>query len=81
MSTNNEIETEKLSPDIINLVVARLKTIPSNARLSIGGEREALSADDLIEEVKKKSEIGKKVIEAQLFFLRSLQDLPLAGVN
>ena len=73
--------TEKLSPDIINLVIARLKTIPSNAKLSIGGEKEALSAEDLIEEVKKQSEIGKKVIEAQLFFLRSLQDLPLVPAN
>jgi hypothetical protein len=79
MTTDNT--TEKISQDAINLVIARLKTIPSNAKLSIGGEKEALSIENLIEEVKNQSEIGKKVVESQMFFLRSLQDLPLAPAN
>ena len=77
MTTENTNKNE-ITPDMINLVIARLKTVPSNAKLSIGDGTQSLSADSLIEEVKKQSEIGKKVIEAQLFFLRSLQDLPLA---
>jgi hypothetical protein len=73
--TNNSVE---LNQDIINLVIARLKTIPSNANLSVGNDIEPMSVDTLIEEVKKQSEIGKKLVESQLFFLRSLQDLPVA---
>ncbi len=73
--TNNPVE---LNQDIINLVIARLKTIPSNATLSVGSDKEPMSAEVLIEEVKKQTEIGKKLIESQLFFLRSLQDLPVA---
>lgn len=69
---------EPLTQDIINLVIARLKTIPSNANLSVGSDKEPMSAEALIEEVKKQTEIGKKLIESQLFFLRSLQDLPVA---
>lgn len=74
-ATNNSAE---LTQDIINLVIARLKTIPSNANLSVGGDKEPMSVDALIEEVRKQTEIGKKLVESQLFFLRSLQDLPVA---
>ncbi len=73
--TNNQ---EPLTQDIINLVIARLKTIPSNANLSVGSDKEPMSVEALIEEVKNQTEIGKKLIESQLFFLRSLQDLPVA---
>lgn len=70
--------TQNINQDIINLVIARLKTIPSNAQLSIGNNKEGLPVIDLIEEVKNQTEIGKKVIESQLLFLRSLQNLPVA---
>lgn len=73
--TNNQ---KDVSQDVINLVIARLKTIPSNANLSVGNDKEPMSVDALIEEVKKQTEIGKKLVESQLFFLRSLQDLPVA---
>lgn len=71
-------DSKELNQEIINLVVARLKTIPSNANLSVGGDKEPMSVDDLIEEVKKQTEVGKKLVESQLFFLRSLQNLPVA---
>jgi hypothetical protein len=70
--------SKELNQEIINLVVARLKTIPSNANLSVGGDNEPMSVYSLIEEVKKQTEVGKKLVESQLFFLRSLQDLPVA---
>ena len=76
--TTNTTNQKELSEDVINLIVARLKAVPSNAKLSIGDGTQALSTENLIEEVKKQSEIGKKFVESQLFFLRSLQNLPLA---
>ncbi len=74
-ATNNPVE---LSQDIINLVIARLKTIPQNANLSVGSGKEPMAAEDLIKEVQNKTEIGKKIVESQLYFLRSLQNLPVA---
>jgi len=74
-SNNNE---KSLSQEIINLVIARLKTIPSNANLSVGSGKEPMPVDKLIEEVKKQSDVGKKIVESQLYFLRSLQNLPVA---
>ena len=66
-----------MNQDIINLVIARLKTIPGNANLSVGNGQKPMAAEDLIEEVKNETEIGKKIIESQLYFLRSLQNLPV----
>jgi len=73
MQDQKEIDTE-----IINLIIARLRTIPSDASLSVGGDdKKTMKSDDLINEVRQQSEIGKQIIESQLFFIRSLKDLPL----
>lgn len=68
-------ETQPISEDIINLIIARLETIPSNVELSVGNDG-SFSIVDLIERVKKQDEIGKKMIEMQLAYLRSLGKLP-----
>ena len=72
------IDQEELDAEIINLIIARLKSIPRDANLSIGGdEPKTMNQEDLIREVRQRSEIGRKIIESQLFFLRSLKDLPV----
>ena len=63
------------SEDIINLVIARLEAIPSNVELSVGNEG-SFSIDELIKKVKKQDDIGRKMIEMQLAYLRSLSKLP-----
>jgi hypothetical protein len=62
---------QKISEDIINLVIARLETIPSNVELSVGNEG-SFPIKELIEKIKKQDDIGKKMIEMQLAYLRSL---------
>ena len=66
---------QNASEDITNLVIARLETIPSNVEISIGGDG-SFSVGELIERVKKHDDIGKKMIEMQLAYLRSLGKLP-----
>lgn len=73
------METEIISNDIINLVIARLKTVPENARLSVGNSNQ-MEISDIINQVRNQTEIGKQVIETQLFFLRSLSNLPFEDV-
>lgn len=73
-------EKEKVKEEIINLVIARLKTIPPKASLSIGEEQDFskhLDVEDLIEHVRKEDEIGQQIIETQLNYIRSLKDLPV----
>ena len=52
--------------------------INTDASLSVGGEgQKTMTPDNLIEEVRQQSAVGKQIIESQLFFLRSLKDLPV----
>jgi len=61
-----------MTKDIKNLVIARLKVIPDNLKLSIGGGE--YSKDELIKHVEQGDEIGKKIIEIEMSYLRSLKE-------
>ena len=63
---------EEISEEIKEIVIARLQTIPSNKKVSIGSYGE-FSRDELIEGVKSGSEVGKKIIEIELEFLRAMK--------
>ena len=64
------MDTEK---EIIDLVVARLQNLPSNKEISIGSSGE-FTKDQLIEHVKNDDEVGKKMVEIEMDFLRSMKD-------
>lgn len=59
--------------EIMELVKARLETMPSEAILSMGNEGE-FDKQQLIEEVEKNTEVGKKVIEIQMRYLELLKE-------
>ena len=58
--------------DIKQLVVLRLETMPANVKLSIGSHGE-FDKDELIKQVNENSEIGNKIIEIELEFLRAMK--------
>lgn len=58
--------------EIKKLVIARLSSMPENMKISIGSFG-SFDKYELIERVKKGDEIGKKMIEVQLFYLRSMK--------
>jgi len=58
--------------EIKQLVMERLKTLPDNAGLSIGAQGE-FNRDELISHVQNGDEIGQKIIEVELSFLRGLK--------
>ncbi|MFH1065331.1 MAG: hypothetical protein V1734_02385 [Nanoarchaeota archaeon] len=62
--------TEK---EIKELVIARLETMPSDEKVSIGSAGE-FNKEELISEVKKGSSIGKKIIEIEMEFLRAMKE-------
>ena len=59
--------------EIKELVIARLKTLPNNKEISIGSSGE-FSKDELIEAVENEDQLGKKLIEVEMNFLRTLKD-------
>lgn len=62
----------KLDEEIKKIVIARLETLPSNKKMSIGSERE-FNKEELIQRVKEGDEVGKKIIQIEMEFLTSLK--------
>lgn len=79
-----ENTTEKYSDDVVNLVVARIEGLPSGVSISIGGntdDQEGYKVENLIEHIKAQDEIGKKIIDIQLAYLRSFKAAPEYAVS
>jgi hypothetical protein len=65
--------SDKIATQIRDLVLARLDVMPSNVKVSIGSYG-TFSKDDLKGHVEKGDEIGKKVMEVQMAFLRAIKE-------
>lgn len=59
--------------EIRELVIARLRSFSSGKKISIGSKGE-FTKEELIERVRKEDSIGKKIIQIQLSYLRSLKE-------
>lgn len=57
---------------IKELVLARLQIMPPDANISVGSDGE-FSRDELIQHVKNNDDIGKKITEIELEYLRLLK--------
>jgi len=55
------------------LVIARLNTLPSNIKISIGSDGE-FSKDEIIRAIENGEDIGKKYVEMQLAYLKAITD-------
>ncbi|MFA6548989.1 MAG: hypothetical protein WCT39_03550 [Candidatus Margulisiibacteriota bacterium] len=58
--------------EIKKIVLARLDVLPSDIAISIGSDG-SFTRDQLIESVKKEDEIGEKMAEVQMEWLRSFK--------
>ncbi len=63
----------KTSPDIKELVIARLETLPPDRKLSIGNFGE-FTKEELIQHVKGDDAIGHKMVEIEMEFLRAIKE-------
>lgn len=63
----------QLSEDVKKLVIFRLETLPADKKVSIGSAGE-FSKDELVMHVKNGDDIGKKIIEVELEFLRAIKE-------
>lgn len=58
--------------EVKKIVIARLETMSPDKKISIGSSGE-FSRDELIQRIKKGDDIGKKMIQIELEFLRSFK--------
>ena len=66
------MSTAQVEQEIRAIVIARLESLPDNLKLSLGSEGE-FSKQQLIAHVHEGDAIGKKIVEVQMHFLRSLK--------
>ena len=64
--------------EIKDLTLARLEVLPPDISMSVGSEGQ-FTRDELIKQVKNDTEIGKKMIEIELTYLRKLKERILYG--
>ena len=57
-----------------NTVLARLRSMPDNALISVGFSAKPLTKADLIKAVENESELGKEIIEMHMSYLRSFKE-------
>lgn len=65
--------TAEIPEDVKELVIARLETFPANKKISIGSYGK-FTKDELIQHVKEEDNIGKKIAEVELEFLRAMKE-------
>ena len=69
--------SEEIRQELKEIVLQRLITskLPQNLRVSIGNiSQEPMTMQEVIGHVKKEDEIGKKIIEIQLSYLKALKE-------
>jgi hypothetical protein len=59
--------------EIKQLVIERLKTLPDDTGLSIGSMGD-FNKEELIKKVEQGDDIGQKIVEVELNFLRGLKE-------
>ena len=64
---------QKINEDIKRLVIERLRKIPADKKISIGGEGN-FTAEELIQRVEKNDDVGQKIVEIQMNYLQSLKE-------
>ncbi len=58
-----------MTPEEKELVIARLETMPSNIRVAVGTH--TYDGPELIKEVEKETEIGEKIVQVHMEFVRA----------
>lgn len=74
MEQEKQQKNEEISDDVRDLVIARLQVLAPGKLISFGGEKQTLTREELINHVEKGDELGKKIVEIEMTFLRALKD-------
>jgi len=76
---DNQQKKEGISEDLKDLVIERLEVLSPHKKIYIGSVG-AFTKDELIERVKQGDEIGQKIVNIELSFLRALKEGTLLDI-
>lgn len=65
-------ESIQISKDIKELVIERLRTLNKDSKILLMGFDKPLSVSEILEEVKKDTPLGKKIVEVQFKYIQML---------
>lgn len=69
MKSENKIINEELK----KIIIERLKQMPENLKVSLGGEKGFLNKEDMIKNIEEETETGIQLFNIQLNYVRSLK--------
>jgi hypothetical protein len=75
MSEENK-ELNELKKEI---AIERLRQAPPTVKVAFGSVNEFMSRDELIEQVEKETEIGKRIVKIQLEYLKAFRKGAIHG--
>jgi len=70
---------EKISEDEWKIVKARIELMPANLKLHLGGLG-SFNKNQLIDEIEKRSDVGRLIVKINLTYLRTFKD-EASGLN
>ncbi|HLC46518.1 MAG TPA: hypothetical protein VJI75_02130 [Candidatus Nanoarchaeia archaeon] len=56
------------------IILERLKAMAPNVKIALGSKGEFLDRDALMKEVQNSTQVGKKIVEIQMRYLRALKE-------
>lgn len=70
-------EKKKIDLELKEIILQRISSskLPDNIKLSVGSlSQEPMSTQEIVEHIKKEDEIGKKIIQMELNYLKALKE-------
>ena len=67
-----EKNNNQINEEIKNLVIARLETLNKNSKIILMGFKKPLTIKSMVDEIRKDSDLGKKLVEVQFKFIQQL---------
>lgn len=59
---------------IKKIILERVKSMAPNVRIALGSKEGFLNKDQLLDEIKKGTPVGKRIIEIQMRYLQALKE-------
>jgi replication initiation and membrane attachment protein DnaB len=76
----NEKEEKSIEEIKKEIVIERLRQAPPTVKISFGTENgKFMSRDEMIEQVERNTELGKRIVNIQLEYLRAFKKGTLVG--
>jgi hypothetical protein len=72
-------ESKEINDMKKEIAIERLRQAPPTVKVAFGSVNEFMNRDELIEQVEKETEIGKRIVKIQLEYLKAFRKAAIHG--